>query len=77
MDTINVLFATAEAAPFAKVGGLGDVSGALPPALRNLADGALDIRIIMPFHAAVKRAKPGWRLKREQSLGSIKGGALA
>ena len=61
MDTINVLFATAEAAPFAKVGGLGDVSGALPPALRNLADGALDIRIIMPFHAAVKKHNPPHR----------------
>jgi len=62
MDPINVLFASAEAAPFAKVGGLGDVSGALPPALRDLAAGALNIRLIMPFHAAVKKLNPPHRL---------------
>ena len=55
MDPIKVLFASAEAAPFAKVGGLGDVSGALPPALKDLAAGGLDIRLIMPFHAEVKK----------------------
>jgi starch synthase len=62
MESINVLFASAEVAPFAKVGGLGDVSGALPPALRDLAAGALDIRLIMPFHAAVKKVNPPHRL---------------
>lgn len=62
MDKMHVLFASAEAAPFAKVGGLGDVSGALPPALRDLALGELDIRIIMPFHAVVKKQSPPHRL---------------
>lgn len=62
MDPIKVLFASAEAAPFAKVGGLGDVSGALPPALRDLAAGELDIRLIMPFHAEVKKKNPPHRL---------------
>jgi len=62
MDPINVLFASAEVAPFAKVGGLGDVSGSLPPALRDLAAGALDIRLIMPFHAATKKLNPPHRL---------------
>jgi len=62
MEPINVLFASAEVAPFAKVGGLGDVSGALPPALRDLAAGTLDIRLIMPFHAAVKKKNPPHRL---------------
>lgn len=61
MDKINVLFASAEVAPFAKVGGLGDVSGALPPSIRDLAAGALDIRLIMPFHAAVKKVNPPHR----------------
>lgn len=62
MEPIRVLFASAEVAPFAKVGGLGDVSGALPPALKDLAAGALDIRLIMPFHAAVKKVNPPHRL---------------
>jgi len=57
-EKLKVLFASAEAAPFAKVGGLGDVAGALPPSiLSNFAD-QVDIRIIMPFHSAVKAKNP-------------------
>jgi starch synthase len=51
---MNVLFASAEVAPFAKVGGLGDVSGALPASLLKNYPETLDIRVIMPFHATVK-----------------------
>lgn len=55
---IKVLFASAEAAPFAKVGGLGDVAGALPASLLyNFAD-EIDIRTIMPFHAVIKAKNP-------------------
>lgn len=42
---MNVLLVSAEATPFAKVGGLADVVGALPIALRRLG---IDARIIMP-----------------------------
>ncbi len=55
---LKVLFATAEAAPFAKVGGLGDVAGALPGSLLRNFPNEIDIRIIMPFHAAVKAKNP-------------------
>jgi len=55
---IKVLFATAEAAPFAKVGGLGDVGGALPPSLLQNFSDEIDIRTIMPFHAVVKSKNP-------------------
>lgn len=53
--TLNVLFLAAEATPFVKVGGLADVAGALPLALRALppeaANGAsLDVRLILPLH---------------------------
>jgi len=43
----NVLFVSAEAAPFAKTGGLADVVGSLPKALRQLG---IDARVVMPFY---------------------------
>lgn len=54
--TINVLFLAAEADPFVKVGGLGDVAGSLPRALRSLSDGEiiLDVRLVIPYHPVVK-----------------------
>lgn len=54
--TINVLFLAAEAEPFVKVGGLGDVAGSLPQALRSLSndDINLDVRLVLPYHPVVK-----------------------
>jgi len=57
-SAVKVLFASAEAAPLAKIGGLGDVAGALPPALRQNSAGKLDIRLFLPFHAEIKRKEP-------------------
>ncbi len=50
---MNVLFATIEMSPLAKVGGLGDVAGSLPRALRS--KGA-DVRVAMPMHGPIERA---------------------
>ena len=47
---MKVLFATSEAYPFAMSGGLADVSGALPKALRMRLVGA---RVIMPLYDTV------------------------
>jgi starch synthase len=60
-QTINVLFLAAEADPFVKVGGLGDVAGALPRALRALPMDAtgeveLDVRLVLPLHPVVSEA---------------------
>ncbi|MCQ3939061.1 MAG: starch synthase [Chloroflexi bacterium] len=54
--TINVLFLAAEADPFVKVGGLGDVAGSLPQALRALSNDEvkLDVRLVLPYHPVVK-----------------------
>ncbi len=54
--TINVLFLAAEADPFIKVGGLGDVAGVLPRELRALSTDELklDVRLVLPKHSSVK-----------------------
>ncbi len=45
---IKILFVSSEVAPFAKSGGLGDVSGSLPAALKRLGGQLVDIRVITP-----------------------------
>ncbi|MFZ3070385.1 MAG: glycogen/starch synthase [Anaerolineaceae bacterium] len=55
---LHILFAGAEVEPLAKVGGLGDVAGALPQAITELAPDQVEIRLILPFHAVIKQKNP-------------------
>lgn len=48
---LNILVISAEVAPFAKVGGLADVAGALPKALK--AQGH-DVRVVMPCYKMIE-----------------------
>ena len=50
-DNVKVLFLSPEAVPFAKTGGLADVAGALPNALRDLG---VEVEIMLPFYRAVR-----------------------
>lgn len=47
---MKILFVSSEVAPFAKTGGLGDVSAALPRQLRGLGH---DVRAVLPMYARV------------------------
>ena len=61
---MRVLFATSEAHPLIKTGGLADVSGALPKALSQLDN--IDIKIVMPAYSAVLT-----KLKNSKEIASL------
>jgi starch synthase len=50
MSQLKILFASSEVAPFAKTGGLADVSASLPAALASLGH---QVRIVMPMYRSV------------------------
>jgi starch synthase len=60
VEPLKILFLASEADPLIKVGGLGDVAGSLPRALRELdpalLDGrTLDVRLAIPFHSTIRQ----------------------
>lgn len=78
--SINVLFLAAEASPFVKIGGLADVAGSLPLALRNLPYDAtggakLDVRLVLPLHRS-NRAESTTMLPVAETLIYRRGGSM-
>jgi starch synthase len=57
---LKILLLSAEVVPFAKTGGLADVAGALPKALKHLGH---DIRVCMPRYGRIDQAR--FNLKQE------------
>ena len=49
--SLKILFLAAEAVPFAKVGGLADVAGSLPRAIRALGH---DVRLMIPRYGTIR-----------------------
>ncbi|MGA9117803.1 MAG: glycogen synthase GlgA [Bacteroidota bacterium] len=51
---LNILFVSSEVDPFAKTGGLADVSGALPQTIKGMEH---EIRVIMPRYGSINERK--------------------
>ncbi len=50
MSVQKILFISSEASPFIKTGGLGDVAGSLPPALKRSGH---DVRVVVPEYSQI------------------------
>jgi len=59
---MRIAFATSECVPFAKTGGLADVSGALPSALA--AEGC-EVKVFMPLYGSINTINHGLTFARE------------
>jgi hypothetical protein len=75
----HVLFIASEADPLIKVGGLGDVAGSLPRALLSIGtasgheSASLDVRLVIPFHPAIKRDRGSLQKVAEYQVGATGG----
>jgi starch synthase len=62
---MKILYVCTELFPLLKTGGLGDVSGALPPALR---DAGCDVRVLLPGFPAIRAGVQPSTLANAQAL---------
>lgn len=71
---MKILFVAAEVAPFAKVGGLADVAGALPKSLCALGN---DVCIVMPRYGSIDATRYGLRAELGGSSVQVAGSSEA
>jgi starch synthase len=74
-ETIHVLFTAAEADPYIKIGGLGDVAGSLPLAIQQTVASMkglppMDIRMVLPLHSPIRENFPQLKLMGSYPLES-------
>ncbi len=72
-EPVRVLFLISEIDPLIKIGGLGDVGGSLPPALKALQESRrfsrdLDLRVIIPFYPQLRQQNITSHLVSEFSI---------
>ncbi|MCA9923827.1 MAG: glycogen synthase [Anaerolineales bacterium] len=75
---LKILYLSAEVAPFAKTGGLGDVGGSLPKALYEMGH---DVRVAMPAYQNIENGYPGIEplpdsIKVPMGIGTLEAGVF-
>jgi starch synthase len=69
LTPLRILYATSEYAPLVKTGGLADVAGALPAALRRLG---LDVRVLLPaYRGSIDALAPAGNATRLPSIARL------
>ena len=66
---LKILFLSAEVAPFAKTGGLADVTGSLPKALRAMGH---DVRVVMPAYQSIEQGYQSGRFNLRVLPGELR-----
>lgn len=74
MEELKVALVSSEVAPFAKTGGLADVSGSLPTALQALG---CDIRVFLPYYSEVQNKDFEIRLLKDKLSAELGGSKIA
>lgn len=65
---MRVLFAASECAPLVKIGGLGDVVGSLPKALKNEG---VEVSVVLPYYQPLRKAFEEKRFPEPQKIAEL------